>query len=134
MRSLLGIVLRGMSMGLLALPTAAHADSPFIPGGFLPHAVCYLWDPALLTLHAVTDALIGLSYVTISATLAYLVFRARRDVPFHWIILAFGTFIVACGFTHFAELYTLWEPRYWLSGAVKVVTAIASVATAVVDR
>ena len=132
MRSKLGMVMCGMSLGFLGLPAAARADAGPHAHGFLPHAVCYLWDPALLMLHAVTDALIGLSYVTISATLAYLVYRARRDIPFHWMILAFGTFIVACGFGHFAELYTLWVPRYWLSGSVKVVTALASVATAVV--
>jgi putative methionine-R-sulfoxide reductase with GAF domain len=44
-------------------------------------------------------------------------------------ILAFGTFIGACGLTHYMEVFTLWVPDYWLSGAVKVVTAVASVAT-----
>jgi signal transduction histidine kinase len=33
--------------------------------------------------------------------------------------------------THFMEVWTLWRPVYWLSGGVKVVTAAASVATAV---
>lgn len=99
---------------------------------FLPHAVCYLWDARLLGLHAITDILIGLSYVVISCTLGYLVFQARKDLPFHWVLLAFGAFIVACGATHFMEVWTLWEPRYWLAGGVKVVTALASLATALV--
>jgi PAS domain S-box-containing protein len=99
-------------------------------GGFLPHAVCYLWDAGLLSLHAISDALIGLSYVAISATLALLVYRARREIPFHTMVLAFGAFIVACGATHFMEIWTLWQPRYWLAGGVKVVTAAASVVTA----
>jgi PAS domain S-box-containing protein len=30
------------------------------------------------------------------------------------------------------ELWTLWQPRYWLAGGVKVVTALASVATALI--
>jgi PAS domain S-box-containing protein len=46
--------------------------------------------------------------------------------------LAFGAFIVACGATHFMEVWTLWEPQYWVSAGVKVVTAVASVATALV--
>ena len=99
-------------------------------GGFLPHAVCYLWDASLLAVHAVTDALIGLSYVAISTTLALLVYRTRREIPFHTMFLAFGAFIVACGATHFMEIWTLWQPRYWLAGGVKVLTAAASVATA----
>jgi PAS domain S-box-containing protein len=114
---------------LLAGARPAEAD---VGKAFLPHAVCYLWDTSLLALHAVTDALIGGSYVAISATLGYLVYRARRDVPFHWVILAFGLFIVACGMTHFIELWTLWSPRYWLAGNVKAVTALASLATALV--
>jgi PAS domain-containing protein len=121
-----GRLLLGVSAVLAWSAREAAADD------FLPHAVCYLWDRSLLAVHAVSDFFIGSSYVVISATLAYLVYRARRDIPFHSILLAFGAFIVACGATHFMELWTLWEPRYWLAGGVKVVTAIASVATALV--
>lgn len=99
---------------------------------FLPHAVCSLWEASLLALHAVTDALIGASYVAISGTLGYLVYRARLAVPFHWVVLAFGLFIVACGLTHFIERWTLWSPRYWLAGNVKALTAATSVATALI--
>src|SRR5438552_12823805 len=85
----------------------------------------------MIRLHVCSDLLIGLSYVAISATLAFLVYKARREIPFHWMILAFGLFIIACGMTHFMEIWTLWRPVYWLSGDVKVLTAIASLATAV---
>src|SRR5438874_1786013 len=98
----------------------------------MPHAVCYLWDVRLLTLHAVTDILIGLSYVAISTTLGVLVMRARRDIPFHWVILAFGAFIVACGATHLMEVWTLWTAAYWTAGGIKAITALASMATALV--
>jgi signal transduction histidine kinase len=102
------------------------------PGGFLPHGYCYLWNRPLLLTHVVSDMLIGLSYVVISLALVALVHRARRDIPFHVLFVAFGLFIVACGMTHFMEIWTLWQPVYWLSGAVKVVTAVASVTTAAV--
>lgn len=104
----------------------------FGTGKFLPHSFCYLRDPALVWTHAATDTLIGISYVAISAMLTLLVHRARRDIPFSWIFLAFGLFIVACGATHFMEVLVLWKAAYWLSGAVKIVTAVASVATALV--
>jgi signal transduction histidine kinase len=45
--------------------------------------------------------------------------------------LAFGTFIIACGFTHFMEIVVLWKPLYWLAGDLKLVTAFASVVTAI---
>jgi two-component system, LuxR family, sensor kinase FixL len=114
---------------IFGLPTVATAATA---ADFLPHAVCYLWDRNLLAVHAVTDVLIGLSYVAISTTLAFLVSRARRDIPFHWIFIAFGAFIVACGATHLMEVWTLWTAAYWTAGAVKIVTALASVATALV--
>ncbi len=100
---------------------------------FMPHAHCYLDNPELMLLHGGADLLIGLSYVAISGTLVFIVYRARREMPFHWMMLAFALFIVACGGTHFMELWTLRaeHPRYWLSGWVKLVTAAASVTTAV---
>ena len=101
-------------------------------GMFMPHGYCYYWVPSLVILHVLSDSIIGFSYVAISLTLAYLVHRARRDIPFHWIFVAFGLFIVACGATHFMEIITVWHATYWLSGYVKLITAAASLATAVV--
>jgi signal transduction histidine kinase len=99
---------------------------------FHPHGFCYLWIPSLVTTHVVSDLLIGFSYVAISLTLVWLVWKARRGLPFSWIFIAFGAFIVACGATHFMEVWTLWQPVFWLAADVKIVTAGASVATALV--
>jgi PAS domain S-box-containing protein len=97
--------------------------------GFMPHGHCYLWNPALVWVHATSDTLIALAYVSIPFTLVYLS-RRRKDLPFHWMFLCFGLFIVSCGLTHVLEVVTIWVPLYWLSGGVKVVTAVASVTTA----
>jgi hypothetical protein len=99
---------------------------------FMPHGMCYLWVPQLYFLHVSSDLLIGLSYVAISSTLIYLIYRARHDIPFSWIFLAFGVFIFSCSITHFMEVWTIWHATYWLSGYVKLLTAASSVATAVV--
>jgi two-component sensor histidine kinase len=99
---------------------------------YLPHAFCYLRRPALVWTHVTADSLIGIAYLAISVTLAYLVYKARRDIPFHWIFLAFGLFIIACGGTHFMEVVTIWQPVYVFSAAVKIFTALASLITAVV--
>jgi signal transduction histidine kinase len=74
--------------------------------------------------------LIGLAYLAIPAVLVYFVWRRRR-VPFRWMFLMFGAFIVSCGLTHFMEVVTLDYPLYRLSGLMKVVTALASWATVV---
>ncbi|ACY17606.1 ATP-binding protein [Haliangium ochraceum] len=98
---------------------------------FMPHGHCYLWQPGLLFAQVVSNALIGLSYVAISLTLLYLV-RRGDYLPFKGMALAFGTFIISCGLTHFMDIYVIWYPSYWLDSAVRGVTAIASVATALI--
>src|SRR5436190_16943419 len=102
----------------------------FATRGFGAHGWCLLWLPGLITLYVGSDTLIGMSYVSISAMLIFLVIRTRRTIPFQWIFVAFGIFIIACGTTHFLDVWTLWVPTYWLSGTVKLLTALASVTTA----
>jgi signal transduction histidine kinase/ActR/RegA family two-component response regulator len=96
---------------------------------FSPHGICLLWEPELLLVHIVSDAVIALSYFSIPFALAYFVFK-RRDVEFGWVFWAFAIFIMACGVTHLFSIYTLWVPVYGLEGLVKAVTAIASLVTA----
>ncbi|MCT7969100.1 ATP-binding protein [Laspinema sp. D1] len=103
----------------------------FAKDGFIPHGHCYLWKPSLVWLHVTSDTLIAVAYVAISTSLAYFVYKARPNIPFHWMFLAFGAFIIACSMTHFLAVWTLWNPTYWLSGNVKLLTALASVTTAI---
>ena len=123
-------------VGGLALLAVTALAWPWLGRGvdqfqFMPHVFCYLGNPTLITVNLAADLLIGLSYVVISLTLVYLVRASQGAIPFHWMFLAFGTFIIACGGTHFMEAVTLWHPYYWAAAYVKVVTALASVATAV---
>jgi diguanylate cyclase (GGDEF)-like protein/PAS domain S-box-containing protein len=99
---------------------------------YLPHGFCFMWNPQLLWLHVISDVVIGVSYLVIAATLAWLIQTCRREVPFQSIFIAFGAFILACGFTHLIAVVVLWKPLYWLEGDVKLLTACASLLTAVV--
>ena len=96
----------------------------------MPHGHCYLWEPALLWLHVLSDALIAIAYFTIPVTLIFFV-RRRKDLQFHWMFLCFAVFILACGTSHVMEIWTVWYPTYWLAGAIKAVTALASIPTAI---
>ncbi len=98
---------------------------------YLPHAFCFLQKPGLLWTHVISDVVIGLSYVAISITLTSLVWKAHREIPFRWVFVAFGFFIVTCGGTHFMEAVTVWVPVYVFSAVIKVLTAIASGSTAI---
>ncbi len=98
--------------------------------GFMPHGHCYRWSSELIWLHVVSDSLIALAYYSIPLTLVYFV-RKRRDLPYPWMFLMFGGFIIACGTTHLMEIWSIWHSTYWLSGAVKAVTAALSIVTAI---
>ncbi|MBZ4411837.1 response regulator [Myxococcus sp. XM-1-1-1] len=93
----------------------------------MPHGHCYLWKQDLVAMHVLSDILIGSAYFFISLTLYALVRRAR--LPFGGMILSFGVFIGACGLTHLMEVWNVWYSAYYLGGGIKVVTAVASVAT-----
>src|SRR5260370_4867971 len=102
----------------------------FCSTGFMPHGFCYQWKPLLIWLHGISDTLIAIAYFSIPLTLIYLV-RKKRSIPFDWMFVCFGCFIAACGATHVMEVVTLWIPVYWISGAVKVITAFVSLPTAI---
>jgi PAS domain S-box-containing protein len=97
---------------------------------FMSHGYCYLWKPEIVWLHVVSDAFIAMAYYAIPITLVWFV-RKRRDLPFHWMFLMFGAFILGCGTTHAIEIWTVWHGTYRLAGVVKAVTGGVSVATAV---
>jgi signal transduction histidine kinase len=99
----------------------------FFSDEFMPHGHCYLWNPGLVWLHLVSDAIVGAVY----ATLAFLLYRLVRrvHVPHRALLVSAGVFLGACGLTHLMEVVTLWDPLYWVAGGVKAVTAVASVAT-----
>jgi signal transduction histidine kinase len=99
-------------------------------GRFAPHGYCLLWQPELIWTHVVSDALIGLAYFSIPLVLAQFLTR-RPDVQFGWMVWMFAAFIMACGFTHFFSIWTLWFPDYGPQAVVKAGTAGVSVFTAV---
>jgi PAS domain S-box-containing protein len=102
----------------------------FTSGEFQPHGFCYQWNSGLVWLNVLSDFLIALAYFTIPITLVWFI-RKRRDVPFGWMFGLFGVFIVACGMTHLMEVWNLWHAQYWLAGAIKAITAAASLPTAI---
>lgn len=97
---------------------------------FMPHGHCYYWDPPVLWLNVISDAVIAASYYAIPFVL-FAFAKRRRDLSFQWIFVAFGIFILACGTTHLMSIWTVWNGAYRLEGAIKAITAIGSAATAI---
>lgn len=101
------------------------------PTGLTPHGFCLSWSPGLVAMHAVSDVIIGLAYFSIPLAIAAFV-RRRPDIRYGWVAYLFVAFILACGATHFLAILTLWVPAYGVEGIIKVVTAVLSIATAVI--
>jgi signal transduction histidine kinase/ActR/RegA family two-component response regulator len=95
---------------------------------FMPHGHCFLWNPQILWLHVISDALIALSYFSIPFALLYFT-RKRADLPFPFLFYLFGAFITFCGATHLTEIWVIWHPDYAFEGVLKALTAAASVVT-----
>lgn len=95
----------------------------------MPHGVCLLWNGHLLITTVLANALIFLSYMTISGVLFYTL--KIIEIPLsRTIITMFGWFILACGLTHLVDILVIWWPIYWVQAIVGVMTAIPSVSTA----
>jgi len=97
---------------------------------YVPSSHCYLWPAPLVSLHAVSDAMIAIAYFSIPMTLLPLV-RQRPDHPLRQIFLLFSWLILASGISHALDIWTLWFPQYWLAGVVKALTALISLVAAV---
>jgi PAS domain S-box-containing protein len=94
--------------------------------GFIPRALCGAWTPGLIRLHNVSDFLIWTAYLAIPVVLVFFAYRRRKELPFRQVFLLFGIFILACGTTHLMDIILFYNPLYYLSGAIKLVTAAAS--------
>jgi signal transduction histidine kinase len=95
---------------------------------FMPHGMCYYWDPAVLWLNVISDSLIAAAYYAIPILVFYFVTK-RRDISFKGVYIAVGIFVLACGTTHLMGAVTVWNPVYRLDGLIKAITAVASLAT-----
>jgi hypothetical protein len=103
----------------------------FASNDFMPQGHCYLWQPQIVLLHAISDALLAVACSVISLALIVFV-RRRRDIPFRGVFVCFAVFIAASAATHYLDVWTLWSPLYRFSGLVKAIAAAVSIVTAAV--
>ena len=94
----------------------------------LPQGEALQWNPALVGMHTVGDALIAAAYLALAMTLLY---RARRESSRHLASSALVTLGAALFFsaalTHATEVVTMWKPEYGVSGIAKITTAIIGI-------
>lgn len=95
----------------------------------MPHGHCYLWKPSLLWSYAISDGVIALAYLVIPLSLVRIV-RRRKDFTYMWMVTLFAVFILGCGTTHVFDVINIWKPFYNIDAGVRIITALASIGTA----
>jgi PAS domain S-box-containing protein len=97
---------------------------------FMPHGHCYFWRPEIVWTHAISDSIIAIAYSVIPLSLIHIV-RKRRDFNYIWMGVLFAIFIIGCGATHVFDVINIWEPWYVTDSILRVITALASIGTAI---
>jgi len=98
--------------------------------GFPPRWYCGSWSEGHGWLHIISDLGVWTAYLAIPLVLWYFVLR-RRTLPFRFMFVLFGAFIIFCGTTHLMEAIIFWWPAYRLAGLIKLATAVISWATVI---
>ncbi len=98
--------------------------------GFMPHGYCLQWNGPLLTVFIIGNLGIAFAYFMIPAALRYFIGK-RRDLPYGYMFKLFAAFILSCGITHIAKVWTLYQPAYWVEASLDLFTAFISLLTAV---
>jgi len=121
--SLFGCSVAGL---LLWRNLESHFSSFLLP----PNAIFYLGDPPLAWTDFFADAVMGVCYLIIAGSLAFLLFRGRSELPFGRIVAAFALMALGAGGTHLVEAVTELRPDYALLAGFKVFAALAALVAA----
>ncbi|MCR9014123.1 hypothetical protein [Aquiflexum gelatinilyticum] len=91
--------------------------------------VCGKWSSFHGWIYITSDIAIWLAYFVIPAIIIFFV-QKRHNLPFLPVFWLFGAFIILCGSTHLMDAVMFWWPGYRLSALLRVMTALVSMATA----
>lgn len=112
-------------------PSSNFLDTVLDVDRYMPHGYCLLWQPELVWMHVISDIVIALAYFAIPSAIVFLLIKRKQAVPFRWVFVMFALFIVLCGMSHLIGIIVLWYPFYYFQGVIKVLTAMVSLATAI---
>jgi PAS domain S-box-containing protein len=97
---------------------------------FMPHGMCYQWQPVTLWSNVLGDLVTAFSYFMIPAFLIYFVSK-RKKIEMQGLFMMFAIFIISCGAVHAISAVNVWIPFYNLAGFMKLTMAGVSLATVV---
>ena len=96
---------------------------------FLPHGASLLWNPELIWLNAVSDAVLACAFLVIAFVLSLFAWRRHYEilVVFRVIFWGFAVFAALCAAGRGLSILTLWVPAYGVEAAVKAILVPISV-------
>jgi hypothetical protein len=106
---------------------------------WMPHGFCFLWQPVILYLTIGTNAVIALSYLSISISLWAVRAYIRQPVELlvkseprllNYALGSFAMFILWCGLTHLTDIVVIYLPFYQIQVFFLAMTALFSASTA----
>lgn len=83
----------------------------------------------IVRLHVVTDLVLAGIFAVLAVWLGYVAVKSR-GLPSAWAFAAVGIFSAACASLHLSQVLTGWSPTSWVSGAFKLLMALAAIGTA----
>jgi PAS domain S-box-containing protein len=93
--------------------------------GLSPHGFCLTWDPVLMTTHAASDAMMGISYMACGGLIGWFGHR-RPDMAPPVLFWSLSVVFILCGLVHLSSIATLWLAAYQPQAVLKLVTAVSS--------
>jgi signal transduction histidine kinase len=95
-----------------------------------PRGACLDWQPGLIWLNAVSDAVLACACFALAFAIALFVWRRHRDMVRMFVGLLSGLSVFAAvgAVSCVLSILTLWVPAYGIEAAVKVLLALISVA------
>lgn len=103
---------------------------PMFSGNYMPHGMCFAWEPSILWTSIASDLLIATSYFSIP--IAILLFFFRKPIKSYRLLFwLFAAFIFLCGLTHLFSIFTIFNGYYGFHALIKAATAVISFATAI---
>ncbi len=105
-------------------------DYLFGTAGFMPHGMCLLWRPDIITMQVGADILTFLAYTAIAIALHRFI-ALRPEFRFHRVAWLSIAFVSGCGVVHLFGAISLWWPAYGGQAILKIIVAMISIAAAV---
>jgi len=98
----------------------------------IPHGACLEWQPELIWINVVSDAMVALALFATALLLGYFVWRRQRDMQlmFRAAFWGYATFAALCGISRLLSILVVWVPAYGVEAATKGVLAPAGAAIA----